>query len=54
MSLLIDTAEVQRVTGGWDYSGLAPNIRVGRDCYPRTAGQLQTFPQHPRSWIETG
>jgi acetyltransferase-like isoleucine patch superfamily enzyme len=43
MSLLIDTAEVQRVTGGWDYAGLAPNIRVGRDCYLERRDSFKRF-----------
>jgi acetyltransferase-like isoleucine patch superfamily enzyme len=25
--------EIAEITGGWDYSNLPPNVRIGRDCY---------------------
>jgi acetyltransferase-like isoleucine patch superfamily enzyme len=43
MSLLIDTAEFQRVTGGWDHSSLPQNIRVGRDCYLERRESFKRF-----------
>jgi acetyltransferase-like isoleucine patch superfamily enzyme len=27
------STELEELTGGWDYSALPPNIRLGRDCF---------------------
>jgi acetyltransferase-like isoleucine patch superfamily enzyme len=43
MSGLIDAAEYQAITGGWDHAALPKNIRVGADCYLERRDSFKRF-----------
>ncbi len=47
MSALIDKKEYKAITGGWDYTSLPKNIRLGADCYLE---RKDTFKRFRSTW----
>jgi acetyltransferase-like isoleucine patch superfamily enzyme len=43
MSGLLDANEFKAVTGGWDYTALPKNIRLGADCYLERKDSFKRF-----------
>ena len=43
MSALIDATGFKSITGGWDYTALPKNIRLGADCYLERQDSFKRF-----------